>query len=155
MNFFIAIFYQMRLVKNFIKTFNTIIFTISKIPNEISQKENIMNIEKNKNSTYIIRLINNNAMTGTYRVNEKIFNEIEKQIKEYRSLRHKPKKVKCIETGQEFESITQAAKSIMSTASANSLGSAIRRGHKYKGKTYIYIDENGNPVPSSRNREKV
>ena len=72
MNFFIAIFYQMRLVKNFIKAFNTIIFTISKIPNEISQKENIMNIEKNKNSTYIIRLINNNAMTGTYRVNEKI-----------------------------------------------------------------------------------
>ena len=63
--------------------------------------------------------------------------------------------VKCIETGQEFESITQAAKSIMSTASANSLGSAIRRGHKYKGKTYVYIDENGNPVPSSRNREKV
>lgn len=32
-----------------------------------------MNIEKNKNSTYIIRLINNNAMTETYRVNEKYF----------------------------------------------------------------------------------
>lgn len=73
MNFFIAIFYQMRLVKNFIKAFNTIIFTISKVPNEISQKENIMNIEKNKNSTYIIRLINNNAMTGTSGLMKKYF----------------------------------------------------------------------------------
>ena len=79
-----------------------------------------MNIEKNKNSTYIIRLINNNAMTGTYKVNEKIFYEIEKQIKQYRSFRHKPKKVKCIETGEIFERAKDANEMLIKRGISNS-----------------------------------
>lgn len=141
MNFFIAIFYQMILVKNFIKAFNTIIFTISKIPNEISQKKNIMNIKKNKNSTYIIRLINNNSMTGTYRVNEKIFYEIEKQIKQYHSFRHKPKKVKCIETGEIFERVKDANEMLIKKGISNSYTaySAIKEVcNKKKDMAYVF-----------------
>lgn len=63
--------------------------------------------------------------------------------------------IMCIETGEKFSSITEAAKLIKDCPSPQSLGSAIRRGHKYKEKTYTYIDEYGNPVPSSRKREKV
>lgn len=63
--------------------------------------------------------------------------------------------IMCIETGEKFSSITEAAKSIKDCPSPQSLGSAIRRGHKYKGKTYAYIDEHGNPVPSSQKSEKV
>lgn len=65
------------------------------------------------------------------------------------------RKIMCLETGERFSSITEAAKSIPECPSPQNLGSSVRRGHKYKGKTYVYIDENGNPVPSSRNREKV
>ena len=60
--------------------------------------------------------------------------------------------ITCIETGEKFSSITEAAKSIKDCPSPQSLGSAIRKGHKYKGKIYTYIDENGNPVPSSRKK---
>ena len=65
------------------------------------------------------------------------------------------KKIMCLETGERFDSITEAGKLIPECQSIQSFGSSVRRGHKYKGKTYVYIDENGNPVPSSRNREKV
>ena len=65
------------------------------------------------------------------------------------------KKIMCLETGERFDSITEAGKLIPECQSIQSFGSSVRRGHKYKGKTYVYIDENGNPVPSSRNRETV
>ena len=48
--------------------------------------------------------------------------------------------IKCIETGEEYESITEAAKIICPDVSPASLGSAIRRGHRYRGKHYAYID---------------
>ena len=65
------------------------------------------------------------------------------------------RKIMCLETGERFSSITEASKSIPECPSPQHLGSSVRRGHKYKGKTYVYIDENGNPVTSSRKREKV
>lgn len=65
------------------------------------------------------------------------------------------KKIMCLETGERFDSITEAGKLIPECQSIQSFGSSVIRGHKYKGKTYVYIDENGNPVPSSRNRETV
>ena len=65
------------------------------------------------------------------------------------------KKIMCLETGERFDSITEAGKLIPECQSIQSFGSSVRRGHKYKGKTYVYIDENGNPVPISRNRETV
>ena len=65
------------------------------------------------------------------------------------------KKIMCLETGERFDSITEAGKLIPECQSIQSFGSSVRRDHKYKGKTYVYMDENGNPVPSSRNRGKV
>ena len=50
------------------------------------------------------------------------------------------RRIKCIETGEEYESITEAAKIICPDVSPASLGSAIRRGHRYRGKHYAYID---------------
>lgn len=50
------------------------------------------------------------------------------------------RRIKCIETGEEYESITEAAKIICPDVSPSSLGSAIRRGHRYRGKHYAYID---------------
>lgn len=58
--------------------------------------------------------------------------------------------VMCIETGEKFSSITEAADSIKDCPGPQNLGSSVRRGHKYKGKTYVYIDKYGNPVPSSQ-----
>lgn len=47
--------------------------------------------------------------------------------------------IKCVETGEVFESITAAAKAISDCPRPSSLGSSLQRGHKYKGKTYVYI----------------
>lgn len=50
------------------------------------------------------------------------------------------RRIKCVETGEEFESVTEAAKKVCPDVCPSSLGSAIRRGHRYRGKRYIYID---------------
>lgn len=61
-----------------------------------------------KSSPYIIRLIENETVIGTYRVSKEIFLSVQKEITPYQTFREKAKKVKCIETGEIFTSAKQA-----------------------------------------------
>lgn len=56
-------------------------------------------------------------------------------------------RIKCLETGEIFESIAECARSLGEEKSGT-LQSTIKYGCKHKGKTYVKIDENGNTVPS-------
>ncbi len=44
----------------------------------------------------------------TYRVNERLFYMLEKNLEKYRSKSQQPKKIRCVETGQIFESVRKA-----------------------------------------------
>ena len=60
---------------------------------------------QNKTSSYIIRLIVNDSVVGTYRVSKKIFFlSMQKDLSPYKSFKEKAKKVKCVETGEIFDS---------------------------------------------------
>ena len=63
-------------------------------------------------------------------------------------------KVKCVETGEIFESIAECARKI-GDRNSGSLQSSIKRGCKHKGMTYVKIDECGNPVPRPKKLGKV
>lgn len=63
-------------------------------------------------------------------------------------------RVMCLETGQVFNSISECAGSL-GEKNAGTLQSTIKYGCKHKGKTYVKIDYDGNPVPSSWKHEKV
>lgn len=58
---------------------------------------------------------------------------------------HNVSKIMCIETGEVFETATECAKSL-GEKSAAVLLSCINYGCKHKGKTYIRLTKNGNPV---------
>ena len=47
-------------------------------------------------SPYIIRLIENDKMLGTYRVSKEMFLSVQNEIKPYQTFKEKTKKVKCI-----------------------------------------------------------
>ena len=63
-------------------------------------------------------------------------------------------RIKCLETGEIFESMADCARSL-GDKSPGTLQSTITLGCRHKGKTYVKIDQNGNPVPSSWKQEKV
>lgn len=63
-------------------------------------------------------------------------------------------RIMCLETGEIFDSISDCARSI-GDKNAGTLQSTIKYGCRHKGKTYVKIDFNGNPVPSSWKHEKV
>ena len=45
----------------------------------------------------------------TYRINERLFYMLEKNLEKYRSISLKPRKIKCVETGQIFDSARKAS----------------------------------------------
>lgn len=49
------------------------------------------------------------------------------------------RRIRCVDTGEEFESITACSRMLGEKNSA-SLNSAIKRGHRHKGKRYEYIE---------------
>lgn len=103
MDFFINIFYQVRFIK---KSVNKIIISIlqfKKLPNEISQKENIMPKVKLKKTPYVIRLMHEDTTAGTYRVSKEIFLSVTKELKPYQSFSQEPKKIRCVETEEIFK----------------------------------------------------
>lgn len=63
-------------------------------------------------------------------------------------------RIKCLETGEIFESIADCARSLGENK-PGTLQSTIKLGCRHKGKTYVKIDLNGNLVPSSYKKEKV
>lgn len=63
-------------------------------------------------------------------------------------------RIMCLETGEIFDSISDCARSL-GDKDAGTLQSTIKLGCRHKGKTYVKIDFNGNPVPSSWKHEKV
>lgn len=56
-----------------------------------------------------ITLKQENVLMGNYKVDEKMFSKIKEKIEPFRSYGIPPKKVKCIETGQIFESTRDAS----------------------------------------------
>ena len=69
-------------------------------------------------------------------------------------LNYNKQKIMCLETGEIFDSISDCARSL-GDKTGGTLQSTIKYGCKHKGKTYVKIDDNGNPVSSSWKREKM
>lgn len=67
-----------------------------------------MTNKKISKTPYIIRLTINEKNSETYRVSKDLFITIKNIIKPYQSFKNKPKKVKCIETGEIFENAKDA-----------------------------------------------
>lgn len=63
-------------------------------------------------------------------------------------------RIKCLETGEIFNSMAECARSL-GEKDAGTLQSTIKYGCRHKGKTYVKIDLDDNPVPSSFKLEKV
>lgn len=61
-------------------------------------------------SKYRIVLMQEDIKMGTYKVPEKIYEKIKSEIEQYRSIGFPRKKVRCIETGQIFETAKEAAR---------------------------------------------
>lgn len=67
-----------------------------------------MTNKKISKTPYIIRLTINEKNSETYRVSKDLFIKIKYIIKPYQSFKNKPKKVKCIETGEIFNNAKDA-----------------------------------------------
>ena len=61
-------------------------------------------------SKYRIVLMQEDIKMGTYKVPEKMYEKLKSEIEQYRSLGYHLKKVRCVETGQIFESAREAAR---------------------------------------------
>ena len=73
-----------------------------------------------KSTPYIVRLLENDTVIGTYRVSKEIFLSIQNEVKPYQTFREKTKKVKCIETGEIFNSAKQANEMLVEKGLAGS-----------------------------------
>ena len=73
-----------------------------------------------KSTSYIVRLLENDTVIGTYRVSKEIFLSIQNEVKPYQTFREKTKKVKCIETGEIFNSAKQANEMLVEKGLAGS-----------------------------------
>lgn len=62
-----------------------------------------------KQHKFSITLRENDANSCTYKVSRKIFDTLKKYLEPFRSLQTKAKKIKCIETGQIFNSAREAS----------------------------------------------
>ena len=69
---------------------------------------------------YIVRLLKNETVLGTYRVSKEMFLSIQKEITPYQTFKEKAKKVKCIETGEIFNSAKQANEMLVQKGLASS-----------------------------------
>lgn len=86
---------------------------------------------KNKNqspkiSPYIIRLVEDETVIGTYRVSKEMFLSVQKDAAPYQTFRAKTKKVKCIETGEIFNSAMHANEVLVEKGLAKSYSAYIR-----------------------------
>lgn len=63
-------------------------------------------------------------------------------------------RIMCLETGEVFNSMSECARSL-GEERPSTLQTTIRLGCKHRGKTYVKIDQDGNPVPSPRKSGKV
>lgn len=71
-------------------------------------KEILMAKKKLKMSPYIIRMTIDEQNSETFRVNQDVFSTVKNLIKPYQSFKNKPKKVRCIETGEIFKHAKEA-----------------------------------------------
>ena len=86
---------------------------------------------KNKNqspkiSPYIIRIVEDETVIGTYRVSKEMFLSVQKDAAPYQTFRAKTKKVKCIETGEIFNSAMHANEVLVEKGLAKSYSAYIR-----------------------------
>lgn len=63
-----------------------------------------------KQRKFSITLRENGANSCTYKVNRKIFDILKKYLEPFRSFQTKAKKIKCVETGQIFDSAREASR---------------------------------------------
>ena len=64
----------------------------------------------NKQRKFSIILKENDNNSCTYRIDRKLFDTLKKYLEPFRSLQPKARKIKCIETGQIFNSAWEASK---------------------------------------------
>ena len=78
---------------------------------------------------FVVTLKEDNKTTGTYRLDEKLFKSLAKNLEPMRSISQPAKAVKCIETGEIFNSSREAVKWInqQGKVSHYSAGSRISR----------------------------
>lgn len=62
-----------------------------------------------KNKYTVILRDNENETQKSYRINQRIFYMLDKNLEKYRSYSPEPKKIKCVETGQVFNSAREAS----------------------------------------------
>lgn len=76
----------------------------------------------------------------TYRINNRLFYMLEKSLENFRSISPKPRKIRCVETGEVFESARKASKWVefaleISYCDFNLIKAACKRQN---GKSYGY-----------------
>lgn len=76
----------------------------------------------------------------TYRINDRLFYMLEKSLENFRSTSPKPRKIRCVETGEVFESARKASKWVefvleISYCDFNLIKAACKRQN---GKSYGY-----------------
>lgn len=76
----------------------------------------------------------------TYRINDRLFYMLEKSLEKFRSISPQPRKIRCVETGEIFESARKASKWVESALKIdycdfNLLKAACKRQN---GKSYGY-----------------
>ena len=62
----------------------------------------------NKKRKFSITLRENDSNSCTYRVNRKIYDTLKKYLEPFQSYQPKPRKIKCLETGEIFNSAREA-----------------------------------------------
>lgn len=62
----------------------------------------------NKKHKFSITLRENDSNSCTYRVNRKIYDTLKKYLEPFQSYQPKPRKIKCLETGEIFNSAREA-----------------------------------------------
>ena len=69
---------------------------------------------------YTVVLLKDNLQVGRYKLDEDLFNEYKKQLEPYISMPIPSKAVVCVETGEVFKNVNQAAKWIVKNGISDS-----------------------------------
>lgn len=95
---------------------------------------------KLKNRCTVTLKQDDSSTIKTYRINNRLFYMLEKSLENFRSISPKPRKIRCVETGEVFESARKASKWVefaleISYCDFNLIKAACKRQN---GKSYGY-----------------
>lgn len=114
-----------------------------------------------KQRKFSITLKENGTNSCSYKVNRKIFDTLKKYLEPFRSLQTKAKRIKCVETGQIFESAREASNWIKLATKADYCDmNLIKQACKGKQKTsygyhWEWVNEESDRVKPQFNKRKT